>query len=148
MTSLMQPNRIKKASKVNQAVATGLQIGGVAATIATGNPMFMNTATLASAPSRIEAGKDENKAESFEKRIERLFASFQQIDDKKQELILSQLLNAATQRGVQNGQDIEWLRKQFDTSTEEGVKNLLKQNIIFSNIDYTFYCRCSCSIRI
>jgi hypothetical protein len=71
----------------------------------------MNTATLASAPSRIEAGKDENKAESFEKRIERLFSSFQQMDDKKQERILEQLLNAATQRGVQNGQDIEWLRK-------------------------------------
>lgn len=60
------------------------------------------------------------------------------MDDKKQELILNQLLTAATQRGVQNGQDIEWLRKQFDTSTEEGVKNLLKQNIILSNIDSRF----------
>lgn len=125
-------------SSVNQAIATGMQVAGVGATVATGNPMFMNAATLASGYNRLEAGKDENKAESFEKRIERLYGSFQQMSPKKKNMILGQLLNAATKRDIQNGHDIEWIRKQYDTSTEEGVKNLLKQNIILSGIDSRF----------
>jgi len=37
----------------------------------------MNTATLASSYNRLEAGKAENKAESFTRRIDNLFASLQ-----------------------------------------------------------------------
>ena len=125
-------------SSPHQAIATATQAAGVAATAATGNPMFMNAATLASGYNRLEAGKAENKAESFEKRIENLFASLQQMTPEKQGKILNQLLNAATLRDTQNGHDIEWIRKQYDIDTEEGIKNLLKQNIILSGIDSRF----------
>ncbi|MBO5628457.1 MAG: hypothetical protein J5965_05185 [Aeriscardovia sp.] len=45
---------------------------------------------------------------------------------EKKNKIINQLLKAATARDSQNGHDIEWIRKQYDVSTEEGVKNLLK----------------------
>ena len=125
-------------SSVNQAIATGMQAAGVGATIATGNPAFMNIGTLASGYNRLEAGKDENKAESFERRINNLFSSLQQMDGQKKDRILKQLLNAATSRDTQNGHDEEWIRKQYDINTEEGIKNLLKQNVILSGVDSRF----------
>lgn len=125
-------------SSLNQAAATGMQVAGVAATVATGNPAFMNIGTLASAPNRLEAAKDENKAESFTRRIDNLFAGLQQMDKDKQNKIINQLLNAVTQRDSKNGHSAEWIKEQYNTDSEEGIKNLLKQSVILSNIDSRF----------
>lgn len=125
-------------SSVNQAIATGMQVAGVGATLATGNPMFMNAATLGSSYNKLEAGKDENRAESFERRIENLFSSLQQMDEKKQGKILQQLLDATKQRALQTGHKEDWINEHFNVDTEEGIKNLLKQGIIYSEIDSRF----------
>lgn len=113
-------------SSPDQAVATGLQAAGVAATVATGNPLWMNTGTLGSGYFQLEAGKAENYGEVGEKRADNIYQQLQQMpNEKKKDALINDMAAVATSYWKGQGQNQDWITKRLDINSEQGVKNII-----------------------